>query len=341
MTAVKSMFNLVSGFLLILVIISPLLAQPLKLRQELRESERFDFVNKNHVLKKAPTPNQRLFDITSYQLNLDLYPDQFLLEGAVTIYGKCLANVLDHIEIDFYQVLTVDSIFQEGSTVPFDHQNNLISISLHNIINNGESFSVTIYYHGDPEEKNYQSFAWSNHSSLNTPIIWTLSEPYGSPAWWPCKDDPNDKADSVFINVSVPPDLIVASNGILNGVTARQDGLMTYHWKTAYPISTYLVSLAVSNYEQFSDWYIYSPSDSMEVTYFVYPEHLNEAIEDLGITVEMIEFFASVFGEYPFINEKYGMAIFPWSGGMEHQTITSYGANLIRGNHRYDFINAH
>ena len=335
------MFNLVTGFLLILVITSSLPAQPFKLRQELRESEQSDFVYKNHVLKKAPTPNQRLFDITSYQLNLDLYPDQFLLEGAVTIDGKCLGNGLDHIEIDFYQVLTVDSILQEGLTIPFDHQNNLISIPLHNIINNDESFSVTIYYHGNPQEGIYQSFVWGNHSSLNTPIIWTLSEPYGSPVWWPCKDDPNDKADSVFINVSVPPDLIVASNGILKGVSTRQDGLRTYHWKTGYPISTYLVSLAISNYAQFSDWYIYSPSDSMEVTYFVYPELLNAAIEDLSITVEMIEFFASVFGEYPFINEKYGMAIFPWSGGMEHQTITSYGSGLIWGNHRYDFINAH
>jgi aminopeptidase N len=219
-------------------------------------------------------------------------------------------------------------------------QNGLIDIILNNVINSDESFSVTIYYHGDPEEGRYQSFGWSNHGSFNTPIIWTLSEPYGSPVWWPCKDDPKDKADSVYINVTVPPDLIVASNGLLSGVSRSREGF-TYHWKTHYPISTYLVSLAISNYEQFSDWYSYSSDDSMEVAYFVYPEHLNAAKEDLSVTVEMLEFYASIFGEYPFIDEKYGMAIFPWSGGMEHQTITSYGFSLIWGNHRYDFINAH
>jgi aminopeptidase N len=79
----------------------------------------------------------------------------------------------------------------------------------------------------------------------------------------------------------------------------------------------------------------------MEVTYFVYPEHLSYAIEDFNVTVEMLAFFASVFGEYPFITEKYGMAVFPWGGGMEHQTLTSYGAGLIRGTHRYDYLNAH
>ena len=334
------MINIYYKILIILLIGTPLLAQPIKSRQDLRESEksRFDFEKSAFI--NAPTPNQRLFDITSYQLDLDLYPDQFLLRGAVTINGKSLINELDHIEIDFYHVLSVDSILQGGSTLPVNHKNGLIDITLNNVINSDESFSVTIYYHGDPEERLYQSFGWSNHGGFNTPIIWTLSEPYGSPVWWPCKDDPKDKADSVNINVTVPPDLIVASNGLLSGVSRNQERF-TYHWKTHYPISTYLVSLAISNYEQFSDWYSYSPVDSMEITYFVYPEHLDAAKEDLSITVEMLEFFASIFGEYPFIDEKYGMAIFPWSGGMEHQTITSYGFGLIWGNHRYDFINAH
>jgi aminopeptidase N len=79
----------------------------------------------------------------------------------------------------------------------------------------------------------------------------------------------------------------------------------------------------------------------MEMAYFVYPEHLERAREDFSVTVDMMEFYASIFGEYPFINEKYGMAVFPWGGAMEHQTITSYGAGLIWGNHRYDYINAH
>ncbi len=334
------MTNIYYKILIILLLAAPLLAQPIKSRQDLRESEKSRFNFEKSAFINAPTPNQRLFDITSYQLDLDLYPDQFLLRGAVTINGKSLTNELDHIEINFYHVLSVDSILQGGSTLPVNHKNGIIDIILNNVINIDESFSVIIYYHGDPEERRYQSFGWSDHGSFNTPIIWTLSEPYGSPVWWPCKDDPKDKADSVYINVTVPPDLIVASNGLLSGVSRSREGF-TYHWKTHYPISTYLVSLAISNYEQFSDWYSYSPDDSMEVTYFVYPEHLNAAKEDLSITVEMLEFYASIFGEYPFIDEKYGMAIFPWSGGMEHQTITSYGYGLIWGNHRYDFINAH
>ena len=331
---------MIKKIIILLLFSIPLLAQPIKARQELRESEKLHSNFNTFSFITAPTPNQRLFDVTSYQLDLDLDPDQYLLQGAVTITAKSLTANLNHIEIDFYHVLSVDSIKQNGSHTTIDHRNSLLYISLKNPANNGDSFTVTIYYHGNPQEGTYRSFGWSDHGSYNAPVIWTLSEPYGSPVWWPCKDDPKDKADSVYINAAVPFDLIVASNGKLRDVTRTNDGFI-YHWQTHYPISTYLVSLAISNYEQFSDWYAYSDTDSMEVAFYVYPEHLNAAKEDLGVTVEMLEFYSSVFGEYPFIDEKYGMAIFPWSGGMEHQTITSYGSGLIWGTHRYDFINAH
>ena len=32
-----------------------------------------------------------------------------------------------------------------------------------------------------------------------------------------------------------------------------------------------------------------------------------------------------MFGEYPFVDEKYAQVDFLWEGGMEHQTCTSYG----------------
>jgi aminopeptidase N len=290
-------------------------------------------------LSKAPTENQQKYDVISYRLDLDLYPDQQFLQGSVTINGRSLISGLQQIEIDLYGNLTVSTVDQQGNPVNFQHEKDLLTIDLASSAGVQDHFTLTIHYQGNPQESKYRSFGWSTHGT-DQPVIWTLSEPYGSPAWWPCKDDPNDKADSVFINVSVPKDLTVASNGLLSAVTTIEDRSI-YHWVTRYPISTYLVSLAISNYEVFSDWYTDEDSGPMEVRFYVYPEHLEKAKVDLPITVSMLKFFADTFGEYPFIKEKYGMAVFPWGGGMEHQTITSYGAGLIQGNHRYDYINAH
>jgi aminopeptidase N len=63
----------------------------------------------------------------------------------------------------------------------------------------------------------------------------------------------------------------------------------------------------------------------MLIRNFVFPDHFNNAKNIIDKTPNMIKVFSDLFGQYPFIKEKYGQAEFPWSGGMEHQTCTSLG----------------
>jgi aminopeptidase N len=79
----------------------------------------------------------------------------------------------------------------------------------------------------------------------------------------------------------------------------------------------------------------------MPVTYFVYPEDLEAAQADFVFTVPMIEYYSGLFGEYPFVEEKYGMAEFGWSGAMEHQTCTSMSSGMIRGDSSRTWVIAH
>ena len=133
-------------YILFIFSVSSLFAQPDDLRKELREAERSHFSFDKTAFKAAPTPNQRLYDVNYYLLDLDIHPDQFLLEGAVTIKGTSLTNFLDYIDIDFYHTLTVDSIKQNGSHLPVNHQDNRITIVPDEPIGFEESFTVTIYY---------------------------------------------------------------------------------------------------------------------------------------------------------------------------------------------------
>jgi len=57
--------------------------------------------------------------------------------------------------------------------------------------------------------------------------------------------------------------------------------------------------------------------------------------------VPALTFFSEILGLYPFITEKYGVAICSIGGGMEHQTLTSYGSLLVRGDHYYDWVFVH
>ena len=117
---------------------------------------------------------------------------------------------------------------------------------------------------------------------------------------------------------------------------------MTYHWKTYYPISTYLICLYSSKYEEFSDKYISAAGDTMPIQYYVFPNHLDEAKIDFKNTPKMIEFFSKTFGEYPFIKEKYGIAEFLWQmGAMEHQTVTGIGSNFVGGKNFFEDVYVH
>ncbi|GEM_PF-244965 len=311
-----------------------------QIRQQIRQFEKERFMNQQQRLQKVLTPNQNDYDVQVYRLKFDIYPTTQLLIGDVTISGFSRVNGLDHLEEDLYDNMTVDSVLQNGTPLAFTHSNDLINITLPTPINQNDPFAVEIFYQGNPQSGGLGTWGWDYHQG--TPIIWTLSEPYGAPAWWPCKDSPVDKADSVFLQATVPNNLVVASNGLLTNVIPAGNNRDTYFWETHYPISTYLVSLAITNYAHFTDTYT-SPlsGDTMSLSFYVYPEHLAAAQEDFNVTASMIAAYATRFGEYPFMNEKYGMAIFPWGGAMEHQTMTSYGAGLITGNHIFDWIIAH
>ncbi len=106
-------------------------------------------------------------------------------------------------------------------------------------------------------------------------------------------------------------------------------------------MTTYLVSIAATDYVSFSDSYTPLAGGSMPIDYFVYSEDLADAQVSFSETPAMMLFFEQTFGEYPFVEDKYGMSAFPFGGAMEHTTNTSYGYQLIDGTNRFDWIVAH
>ena len=202
---------------------------------------------------------------------------------------------------------------------------------------------VVVLYQGRPRETGLGSFAWDEVTGENgpVPIIWTLSEPVGAREWWPCKDRPDDKADSVDVILRAPGWMTPTSNGVVVDMIPEEDGSHTLHWQTRYPMTTYLVSVAATEFQWIYDVYEYEPGKTMPIEHYVYPRLREEAEEDFSITPEVLGFLAERFGPYPFLEEKYGHALFPYGGAMEHQTNTSYGHYLVTGTHRNDWVLVH
>ena len=68
---------------------------------------------------------------------------------------------------------------------------------------------------------------------------------------------------------------------------------------------------------------------TMPVVGYILPEHAAINRTRVASMVRHIEVLASLFGEYPYLDTKYGIVEGSFSGGMEHPTMTLIGASLL------------
>jgi aminopeptidase N len=277
-------------------------------------------------------PGDDNVDVTYYRLHLSLtYTTKYLI-GDVVVNLKAKSN-LTSCFLDLNSVMKVDSVKIGGKKVNYTHANNRLEVPFAQTLATDQIASLNIFYRGLPAATGFGSFSFGLINQNKSQAMWSLSEPYGSPDWFPSKDNPADKADSSDVWITAPSYFVSVSNGTLQSVTANADNTKTYRWKNRYPISPYLISVACSNYTQYNNYYKYSATDSMLVSHFVQPDNLTAANkQNLDQTVTMLKVFSEKFGAYPFLKEKYGHAECGFGGGMEHQTCTSvgsYGQSLI------------
>ncbi len=309
------------------------------MREELIRHERW---KTSSSTERQPSPLQQGFDVLHYELDLDIDPALETVSGTVTVECSVTTNPLTLLALDLFDNMTVTETRVNGTPVAFTHEFNLITIDAGGSFPPGETLLLAVDYAGQPiSGGRFGGFQFSTHGDNSAVAVYSISAPDYARSWWPCKDVLDDKA-TADIWITVPDTLIVASNGRLIDTADAGAGKRRFEWRELYPISTYLISVAISDYLVYSEYYHHTPMDSMEVVYFVYPEDSLEAKEDFNVTVSMIDFYSSIFGPYPFLAEKYGMAEASWGSlGMEHQTCTTYGEGFIRGNHQFDLKVAH
>src|SRR5258708_6333065 len=276
------------------------------------------------------------YDVRSYTIALRIDPVAKSISGSVTMVAIVGSPHLSAVSLDLADNLTVVSVKSEGRELKFTHDQNRVAVELRHRYQRRARFEVTVNYHGQPKG---DGFSFGEHQSI--PMISTYGLPFTAQQWWPCKDTPIDKADSVDLIITVPEPLVVASNGSLISEKQNGDGTRTFHWSVRYPIYPDTVSLAITNYETFTLPYKYSPTRSMPMVFYVYPEDLPKARTDFSVLPDIMKTYAAIFGPYPFLREKYGVAEFSVNSFREHQTLPSYGAPRITGDHKNDFILAH
>ncbi|WP_353777330.1 M1 family aminopeptidase [Winogradskyella sp. 3972H.M.0a.05] len=301
------------------------------LYQGIIEAERKSASSLIHFRANQNTAN---YDVKYHRLEFIVDPSVASISGDVTTYFVAKEN-LSEVIFDLTPNMTVSQVLQRGNSLGFTQNNDdELVITLSETQNQGVLDSLTISYFGNPVSSGFGSFATDIHNG--NPVMWTLSEPYGAKAWWPCKQDLNDKIDSVDIYLNTPifnslnNENIAVSNGVEQSQTIGNASKVT-HFKHRYPIPAYLIAIAVTNYDVYSHT-VPNNGNPFDIVNYVYPEDLATAQASTPVTVDIMNFFIDRFEAYPFENEKYGHAQFGWGGGMEHTTVSfmgNYSRNLI------------
>ena len=270
-------------------------------------------------------PNTLNYDVTHHDLRFTINPDTTtpFISGVVSTTFRALSNMTT-VTFDMATALAVSSVTMNGMGLTFTQSNYELNINLPTTLSTGTTATVIITYAGSPPQAE-AAFTRSTHAG--TPVIYTLSEPFGARDWWPCKQDLNDKIDSFDIYITCPSAYIGVSNGLLQSSTTS-GGNTTRHYRHNYPIPAYLISLNVTNYVTYN---IQAGLGTVQNPFFpinnyLYPEGNTTTVQTaINQTVPVMNVFEEKFGFYPYRNEQYGHVQFSWGGGMEHTTMSSMG----------------
>lgn len=274
---------------------------------------------------------QKRIDILHYHLKFDLNVNEKILNGISTITAAKISPVDSIIELNLYDNLEVTNLKVNGVESEYSRSKNRLFIQTSKELT--DTLKIEIVYKGTPKRSGFDGFVFGEVNGQS--LVYNISEPIYAPTWFPCDDDPSDKA---FLDIEITNDsqYVSVSNGNLINVEVKEDK-KTYHYKTVYPISTYLVAVYSAPYKSFYDVYTgLDGNDSMKIEYYVMPEHFEDSKIDFAEHLDIMKTLSELFGEYPFIKEKYGVAEFLWNyGAMENQTITGIGYAFVGG---YDFF---
>lgn len=284
---------------------------------------------------QAPNDTNLTCEVQHYllELNLDIPAESLWARAEITL--RALEGQ-DSIKLDFVG-LEIADVIERDTSRDYVREDSSLVVALGRTTALNEIITLSITYHGEPT---LASGGFGRGLYINPgpgEVTYTCNAPWGAKYWFPCQDNPADKA-TVEMIASVPPGYDVIANGALVSADTSGDP-WTFTWEESHPIATYLVALAAStNYAVTEDMLLVG-GDIMPILHWVMVEDSAEVTPKLRRVDDMIEYFSELFYPYPFSDEKYAQVHTPVSGAMENQNTTHINTGINWGD--WDYIIAH
>jgi aminopeptidase N len=291
----------------------------------------------------ARAADQLALQFDKADLKLRIEPATRSITGDALLTFGTRARVT-RIDLDLDRNLAVDAIAVDGQPLPpssWRNPDGRLVLDLPHPLEPGAHTTIRVQYHGQPHVAKHApwdgGFVWSQTPD-GQPWVASAVEGEGCDLFWPCIDHPTGKPAIVDEHFTVPAPLVAAGNGVAMGME-EADGWRTWHWHAKHP-STYGVSVNVGPYKLLEGDYKSRYGNLIPLRMWYLPQHEKDAKELFAEFPQVLDFFESTIGPYPFGDEKMGVVETPHKG-MEHQTINAYGNEYAKTMYGYDDLLQH
>jgi aminopeptidase N len=289
------------------------------------------FAPRLHVEPRiAHAPRPCAIDVEHYAIDLELDPAQRSIRAACTVRFYPRGAALRTVDLDFAE-LAVDSVADSsGRALAYRHEGSRLSIDLTDTLEPGDSAEITVRYSGAP-----RAGLWFSGERDGAPTqVFTQGQCETSRCWFPCWDEPSERATSE-IAVTLPPKWASIAAGELVESRELEGGGRRDLWRMAVPHPAYLTTLVAGELEVVRESW-----NGLPLLYAAEPAHAEWLEATFGETPTILEYLEDVTGaRYPY--PKYAQACvdgFP-SGGMENASATTLTEICVRdelGRRDYD-----
>ncbi len=263
-----------------------------------------------------PSAGNGGYDVLGYDITLDVDPDSGRIAARTVVRATALEG-LSAFSLDLVG-LDVSSVSVNGSDASFDRDGQELKIDCPQVIEGDAQFTVEVSYSGVPKGvKNGRG--WNKAGGT----IYTFDEPEGAACWFPVNDTPADKATYVF-RLSVPKPYTAVATGVLTSTTSDGDR-QTSVWEMKDPMASYLAGVDIGQFVSETS----TSSGGVAIRNYFDVRVADQARQAFAREGEVIDYFSTLFGPYPF--QACGIVALnvDIEAAMENQTLILFGRNKL------------
>ena len=270
------------------------------------------------------------FKVTHYRLDLNYRVEPNLLHGEAILSVHAVEN-LTSLTLDLGGAMVARRVTAKHAprVTKFHQSSGKLRLRFTEEIAADTKFELHIRYGGSPRpiRTTWGEIGWEETESGAL----VASQPNGAPSWFPCDDTLSEKALYDIIITADSP-FTVISNGEL--VSRKASGSTTqWHYRTRHPMATYLATVQVGEFSSYS----LGPNTQAWA-----PAFLRDRVrEEFSQQQEMVDFFSSIYGPYPFPTYQVVLTEDELEIPLEAQGLSIFGSNHVKGDHAFERLIAH